>query len=474
MAIISQLPPELLGLTLSCLQSSDLDRLFNFVDLVFAPPSGKFRSIQQMALYHYYSHKNLVVTTNNSTFKRDGGLVVSYPELQYLAKHRIMIQPHDITFVLDNNFDEVPLELINFMMILNDASVMHFISQCSHNINIELKLHVNSSFQNNSMVRHMFASLDKNGLTRIAILKIHYYGCAGHSNQYLYQSNLYNASMNRFSADPRVVAIQKDPRLLLKYVQECDHGHNFTYSQFCPSCISIQISSLVLQNFDVNKLNSYFSANTLNFCQLKRLDLSYNGLVDLRSIKFPSSLTHLNLSNNNLINLNSSNFNLKDLKNLEELNLSNNNLINIDFRELQGCPTYKIKKLQLNCNSLVDLSFLRASPFVNVIDLDLSRNLISKLQKFPSKIVKLDLSGNYIADFFNQLDASVFPSSLNELNISGCKINCSNCDFTPELGHCMSSWISEVAQLFKIKSLCASADDLRQGDFIAVDNGIAV
>ncbi|KAK6197051.1 uncharacterized protein RJT21DRAFT_123470 [Scheffersomyces amazonensis] len=210
----------------------------------------------------------------------------------------------------------------------------------------------------------------------------------------------------------------------------------------------INIENLQLHMFNSKKLIQHLSSTVvpdpmtassfgLLYSNLKSLDLSYNTLNDLTSIKFPSSLEYLNLSNNNIINLNNSTFNWKNLTNLKYLNLSNNTLVSfnlfntISSNEFIEKEEYNLQKIDLSGNNLINLNFLSSKAcvlFKNLTTIDLSRNLISDLVKFTGSLRSINLTGNYL-DELNEshFDFSYyFPSNMTEINLSYCKLHNTN------------------------------------------------
>ena len=165
----------------------------------------------------------------------------------------------------------------------------------------------------------------------------------------------------------------------------------------------------------------YFRYHNCYLCEnLKTLDLSYNNINDenLAKLYFPDLIQHLNLSNNNLHTI-SNNFNINNLANLRNLNLSNNNLIRIS---ISINISLNLEVLVLSGNNLNNCNFLCKPFFQNLLNLDISRNLISNLINLPTSLQRLDLSGNFLSSFSNEQASNVFPNSLVELNLSWCKI----------------------------------------------------
>ena len=136
-----------------------------------------------------------------------------------------------------------------------------------------------------------------------------------------------------------------------------------------------------------------------------------------------------------LINDKSASIGIKYLTNLEKLNLSDNNLDNLDF--LSTITT--LKEIDLSYNQISNLDAVIGNEELEI--LNLSNNKISELSKlqYLHKIKKLDLSNNELTSI-NALSSSYSLESLfvnyNQLNEY---IEClSNLEYLKELGvgHC--------------------------------------
>lgn len=214
---------------------------------------------------------------------------------------------------------------------------------------------------------------------------------------------------------------------LYDYIAEHNYSLNVFSLKFDGRHLSshpfhLSISMLQLRFKDASRLFDHFHSYGTN---LQSLDLSFNRITDLSIIpEFPSSITTLNLSNNNLISLNNDNFNWKSLTNLKVLDLSNNNIVYIDLPDTRNTSTYQLQELNLSSNNLTTIPKLTNTPFCKSLqNLDLSRNLFSKLlYSFPSGLVKLNLKGNYFYDFYQQINGRIFPKSLKYLDLSYCHI----------------------------------------------------
>ncbi|ODV58380.1 leucine-rich repeat domain-containing protein [Ascoidea rubescens DSM 1968] len=160
----------------------------------------------------------------------------------------------------------------------------------------------------------------------------------------------------------------------------------------------LNLSSVNYYNFNSRWLESLIIDNLSELSNLQSLDLSNNGIAEIKNLSSLSNLQYLNLSHNVLIkNID----NLSDLKNLQILKLVNTNISKIE-----------------NLSNLSNLKIL-----------DLSSNLISKLQNLNNlnNLSNLILKNNYISII--DLSQILNLKKLEIIDISKSKI--SNLEFTP-------------------------------------------
>ncbi|KAK6454740.1 uncharacterized protein RJT20DRAFT_60715 [Scheffersomyces xylosifermentans] len=388
MSIFFRLPVELIDRTLSFVPTEELQYLFELRSLLFEPIEGisdPYLTLRHMALLNYYQGKNLILTNNVSflSVSSPTSLNISINELCYLLGRGLIIRPKDISFILFNIRDD-PSKFLSYIQVLFQTDILNYLKTATENFNVQIVLARNRQMINQLLIKNLFTYL--NGL---------------------------NYKINWFK---------------IRYTGEGNHLEDSNYS-------NLTIQNLQLHLFNSQRLITHLSQHSscLLCDNLKSLDLSFNALNDLSSIKFPPSLTNLNLSNNSLIELNNFNFNWKNLVNLESLDLSNNNLLRIvlPFRDFQA--PYKLSSVDFSGNNLMDLSFLSKTPlFQNLEDINLSRNLITHLCRFPESVRNLNLTGNYLVTLLEQLNGKIFPSSLQKLDLSCCKVDGPYC--TNEFG----------------------------------------
>lgn len=179
------------------------------------------------------------------------------------------------------------------------------------------------------------------------------------------------------------------------------------YGMFC--CYTDNLTIASAGSLLIHLVNIDQILFTQKFNQLTHLDLSFNGLESLLNLNFPVSLKSLNLSNNVIWKIDTE---LSHLDNLLKLDLGNNNLLNF------SSPLPKVNWLNLLGNNLLNNNF--RNEYQNLHFLDLSRNLITNLTKFPSNLKFLDLSNNHLCQDF---DLGVFPTGLSKLNLSWCRVD---------------------------------------------------
>lgn len=439
--MIFLLPLELLDLTFTFLNPSELKRLFQLDDFIeftptlkyneFAQPyDSAYRVIRHLALKNYYRH--LVM----SSFTDVGNFQIH--ELQYLIKNQIVIHPKDISFVVASDGVDFVRKFCVYSKWLN---------LYRKEINLEL---VFAGEEEVDLVNEVFEALVRSGC-EINKLKVKRVLAMGTQVSLVEDDELedlieladpqdYQDNQDSLTDSRSQIPIDGFSNLVV--LNETSNSHDTSSYNF-----SIQVKNLQLHLFDSSAIINHLELNSSCFLcdNLVTLDLSYNTLNDLSQIKFPSTLVELNFSNNNLLSLSS--FKWTDLTNLKVLNLANNNLMSIDLSDRMYLTEegtrfpYSLAHLNLSGNNLLELN-LNYKLFTELEDIDLSRNCITKLSKFPSKLLKINLTGNYMSSFFEELNGEIFPKNLEELNISFCKIDYNKCN-TQEL----------VAKLLKLEKL---------------------
>lgn len=158
------------------------------------------------------------------------------------------------------------------------------------------------------------------------------------------------------------------------------------------------LEDLQVLNFANNKLdNQYTSIETLY--DLTNLDLSGNNIQDLNSLnnylvnleaeRKDPQLTELTLANNNLTNIEV----LYNLSTLQGLNISNNDITDISYIS----PNKALNTLNISGNNIEDVAVL--SELTNVKTLYMSNNLIENIQPITKlSLTTLDISGNRITN----------------------------------------------------------------------------
>ena len=158
------------------------------------------------------------------------------------------------------------------------------------------------------------------------------------------------------------------------------------------------LGDLQVLNFANNKLdNHYTSIETLY--NLTNLDLSGNNIQDLNSLnnylvnleteKEDSQLTELTLANNSLNNIEL----LSKFSTLQKLNISNNDITDISYIS----PNKALDTLNISGNNIEDITVV--SELSNIRILYMSNNLIENIQPITNlSLTTLDISGNRIVD----------------------------------------------------------------------------
>ena len=158
------------------------------------------------------------------------------------------------------------------------------------------------------------------------------------------------------------------------------------------------LGDLQVLNFANNKLdNHYTSIETLY--NLTNLDLSGNNIQDLNSLnnylvnleteKEDSQLTELTLANNSLNNIEL----LSKFSTLQKLNISNNDITDISYIS----PNKTLDTLNISGNNIEDITVV--SELSNIRILYMSNNLIENIQPITNlSLTTLDISGNRIVD----------------------------------------------------------------------------
>ena len=158
------------------------------------------------------------------------------------------------------------------------------------------------------------------------------------------------------------------------------------------------LDDLQVLNFANNKLdNHYTSIETLY--NLTNLDLSGNNIQDLNSLnnylvnleteKEDSQLTELTLANNSLNNIEL----LSKFSTLQKLNISNNDITDISYIS----PNKALDTLNISGNNIEDITVV--SELSNIRILYMSNNLIENIQPITNlSLTTLDISGNRIVD----------------------------------------------------------------------------
>lgn len=178
------------------------------------------------------------------------------------------------------------------------------------------------------------------------------------------------------------------------------------------------LEDLMVLNFANNKLNNQYTAIETLY-ELTNLDLSGNNIQDLNSLnnylvnleaeREDPKLTELTLSNNNLTNIEV----LYNLSTLQRLNISNNDITDISYIS----PNKALNTLNISGNNIEDVTVL--SELTGIKTLNMSNNLIEDIQAITNlSLTTLDISGNRITD----ITPIRYQTGLTDLYINNNKI----------------------------------------------------
>ena len=155
--------------------------------------------------------------------------------------------------------------------------------------------------------------------------------------------------------------------------------------------------NILFDNFD---LFSFVSTDNLK--NKAKISLSFLSYIDIKKLcesEYFINLKSLELMNNDEI------VNLECLErakfvNLKNLNLSKNNLENINF--LTNAPFTHLEELDVSDNNLDDLPNLNFPELINFNLMNNKINLPDKIYKIGSPNCKFNLKGNYITNIMFQ------------------------------------------------------------------------
>jgi E3 ubiquitin-protein ligase SspH2 len=164
-----------------------------------------------------------------------------------------------------------------------------------------------------------------------------------------------------------------------------------------------EMEKLLELNLMYNILEETINLSELNLNNLIELNLSFNNIKEIKDL--PNQLKKINISNTNISNLPN---NINKLINLEVLNISKTQISEIDELpdniiklQCEECWIININKLPKElkylyaCNNQIE----RIAEFTNkIIYIDISCNLIFDLPKLPNKIEYCDISYNRILE----------------------------------------------------------------------------
>ncbi|XP_047346170.1 protein artichoke-like isoform X1 [Vespa velutina] len=185
---------------------------------------------------------------------------------------------------------------------------------------------------------------------------------------------------------------------------------------------SNKISSI---RWPVSYQNSYNQFNRKSaFPKLKHLDLSHNNLEQFynyydNSVLFSRNVTYLNLSNNNLRNVD-----LRYFTNLIELRLDNNNIMGIteycynEYLCISEMPRLKYFSISYNKIASLDQSTFKNTP--ELVTLNLSNNQLERI--LPETFYGLDSLENLYLDN-NELSSINSLSRLSNLSVLSVSYN---------------------------------------------------
>ncbi|RLV93638.1 hypothetical protein JA1_002361 [Spathaspora sp. JA1] len=360
-----KLPTELIRFTLSLLSPQEIDHLFSINEIFSCPavPNDPYFKIRLIALQEYFSNRKLILSNSDYHIYDLEDVNITLQQLEFLKRENIMVNPREFSIFINYRItDEV-----NF--IEKHKSLIKFVTSWSTKIKLQLE------------------------------------GTDEPENQYLIEEILCSIADIDYKLD----------LLSLK--------HGGRSPKLESSDFTINVTNLKLQLGGCHEF--LYTIHTKEcFKNVTSLDLSYNGISDISRIKFPPSLINLNLSNNTIFVINDSSFDWKGLVNLETLDLSNNNIHHFSLRGTSE-NSYQLTRLKLSGNHLTIVPKLYQSKlFHKLIDLDLSRNMLCGLHKFPGCLIKLSLRGNYLSQFHSQASGDIFPKTLTHLDLSHCRICC--------------------------------------------------
>ncbi|CUM45778.1 unnamed protein product [Debaryomyces fabryi] len=365
-------PVELMEKTLSYLSPDELTCKFDLDNLIYEKTFSSYHQVRQIAFSAKYQGTHVTISNMNI----NNSLQLSDSQLRYIITKEMTIRPREISLVLFDCNSIYSYTYINFML----SHYLKKLKLFTNRFNFQLNIYGDNLIGTELLLNAIFQ---------------HFICC--------------DCTVNWFAINYKTVK---------------------QYNEFEKSLFSEKgyknpsIENLKLSLFNSSKLRvyfAYFKNHNCHLCHnLKTLDLSYNNIDDefLARLYFPPLIQDLDLSNNNIYTLSDS-FNISNLNNLKKLDLSNNNLIKISIS--LGMSS-KLEVLVLSGNNLHNCNFLHKPLFQNLVNLNLSRNLISNLANLPLSLKILDLSGNFLSSFFNEQTMNVFPESLVQLNLAWCKI----------------------------------------------------
>lgn len=358
--------------TLSYLSPDELTCKFDLDNLIYEKTFSSYHQVRQIAFSAKYQGTHVTISNMNI----NNSLQLSDSQLRYIITKEMTIRPREISLVLFDCNSIYSYTYINFML----SHYLKKLKLFTNRFNFQLNIYGDNLIGTELLLNAIFQ---------------HFICC--------------DCTVNWFAINYKTVK---------------------QYNEFEKSLFSEKgyknpsIENLKLSLFNSSKLRvyfAYFKNHNCHLCHnLKTLDLSYNNIDDdfLARLYFPPLIQDLDLSNNNIYTLSDS-FNISNLNNLKKLDLSNNNLIKIS---ISVGMSSKLEVLVLSGNNLHNCNFLHKPLFQNLVNLNLSRNLISNLANLPLSLKILDLSGNFLSSFFNEQTMNVFPESLVQLNLVWCKI----------------------------------------------------